>query len=403
VPFSPASAGAAFDGANWYANRGELARAEALCREALELAPYDVQAMVTLATLLAKRGQHRPAEDLRARACARAPGFAQLHAWRGRIASLTDPETAEQAARDALALDPSSAGAQWIVAFTAIARGDAEEALEGFRRASELDPGYVDVRIAPAATLMYLGRHGDGFAEFARVLHPEGPIRWNPGESITGRTIVLADTNGIGDAVLFSGWVPALAAQGARVIIATPQAGLARLLGRLAGIDRVITHWNPTMFVEPLGHGAPARCRRPGAAHRPPVSERRPRRRHAVAGSATRRWLPPGWARLGQRRGVAATSVQPFDGARAARSARPGAGRALLLAPTRPAGRRARHAPFRDHRPGAALPRSRRDGSGDAGVGPCHYRGHGAWQPGRCYRGSQFKPRQSCGALAHSR
>ncbi len=122
-------------------------------------------------------------------------------------------ELLEQAVR----AEPASADAHWLLSHALLLSGDLRRGLEEYEwRWGKLDP-------SPYA-------------------HVQGP-RWR-GESLQGKRILLFTEQGVGDAIQFVRFIPALAASGATVILEC-QPALARLFSRLPGISILVARGAP--------------------------------------------------------------------------------------------------------------------------------------------------------------
>jgi tetratricopeptide (TPR) repeat protein len=73
---------------------------------------------------------------------------------------------------------------------------------------------------------------------------PEGGAYWDGGQELDGKTLLLCHEQGLGDVIQFGRFVPYLARLGARVLLGVPPP-LARLMGSLEGVDRVLSGAEP--------------------------------------------------------------------------------------------------------------------------------------------------------------
>ena len=122
-----------------------------------------------------------------------------------------------------------------------------EAALQAFRRASELDPAYADAQFGEALTKLTLGDLEDGFKKFEtrwlkanppKHLHPELPLVNNV-DQIAGKTVLVWEEEGFGDAIQFCRFIPKLVELGAKVIFET-RPELVSFFGALENITLII-------------------------------------------------------------------------------------------------------------------------------------------------------------------
>ena len=152
--------------------------------------------------------------------------------------------------------------------------GRYDAALAELYSAISLNPGDATAHWNLSLLLLMDGKWREGFAEYewrlrsaefsGRVRNVDRP-RWN-GQDLRGRTILVHDEQGYGDAILFARYVPLLAQRGARVVLLC-QKPLARLLRRVAGACLVFSDGEPAPNADlhvpigslPLALGAAAR------------------------------------------------------------------------------------------------------------------------------------------------
>lgn len=160
------------------------------------------------------------------------------------------------------------------------------EADAAFANALRLAPADARIAYNHAVMLLKSGRYLEGWPAL-RARHrlpnrpPPLPGRRLENLDIAGRTLLLVHDEGFGDTLQFIRYAPLLAAQGARVVAAMPQA-LARLIATAPGIAEVTILpalprydlWAPLLDVPVLfGDRVPAEIpylRAPGAVALPP-------------------------------------------------------------------------------------------------------------------------------------
>ena len=138
---------------------------------------------------------------------------------------------------------PPSTSAAWLnrgLALAALNRY--EEALSSYAQARALDPENADAHFNAALSLLTIGDYRRGFAEYewrwkrSGMGKPQafGKPLWLGDVPLAGKTILLHAEQGLGDTVQFARYAPALARDGAKVILEVP----AELKTLLAGVSR---------------------------------------------------------------------------------------------------------------------------------------------------------------------
>jgi len=122
-------------------------------------------------------------------------------------------------------------------------------ALGHFQAAARLLPGDAAHRMSLGIALLRAGRFAEGWNEYAwRHLTPHlrrqalalpDDLRWN-GQALRGRTIVLTDEQGIGDAIQFFRYVPMVAARAPARLIHVAFPALAPLFRMAAPVAEVL-------------------------------------------------------------------------------------------------------------------------------------------------------------------
>lgn len=118
-----------------------------------------------------------------------------------------------------------------------------EKALEAYRRAYELNPNLHDAVFLESLTALTLGDMENGLKKFeARFLKTNAPAYLHPEilpvitlDQVCGKTVLVWEEEGFGDAIQFSRYISRLLSLGAKVIFET-RPELARLFGYIDGI-----------------------------------------------------------------------------------------------------------------------------------------------------------------------
>jgi len=125
-----------------------------------------------------------------------------------------------------------------------------------FLKAIELDPTFTDAKWSYALNLLKNGDYAQGWKYYEYRLKNKAHLdsfivkryqysqKWNYGENITGKTVVLHSEQGFGDTLQFVRYAPRIAKRGATVILdCEPE--LAPLLMTVEGVSQVVSIYEP--------------------------------------------------------------------------------------------------------------------------------------------------------------
>lgn len=151
--------------------RGALAEAEALCRQALDVEP-DLFVALNLAGAIALRtGRAQAAAEWLGRAVAAAPAEAAVRVNYGvALQSSGRPDEAIESYRQAIGLRPDFPEAHNNLAFALCGQRRLDEALAGYERAVQLKPDYAEAWNNRGIVLQALGRIDAALASYDRAL-----------------------------------------------------------------------------------------------------------------------------------------------------------------------------------------------------------------------------------------
>jgi len=231
--------------------------------QALALDPYSAEAHFNAGNALNAKGDSAAAIARFRRAIELRPGFANAHVNLGSaIGKLGNYVEAEQQYRYAVALKPNPTNLVCLGGSLG-AQGRLEEEEVFYRRALEIDPGYVDAHQNLAWLLLKRGDYTQGWAEFAKRWRPldyaaiavQGVPEWH-GEPLEGRSILLVGDQGFGDQLQFLRFARVLEQRGAEVDVCVREQ-LVPLAARVPGVHRAwgckaegrYDFWAPLMSV----------------------------------------------------------------------------------------------------------------------------------------------------------
>ena len=225
---------------------GEPAAAAACYRQALDLKPDFAEALANLGLALEALDR---AEDAAARyreALALRPDYPEALYNLGNLLQFGgDLEEAIRLYRRTLAARPDFAPALVNLGSALQELGQFDEAIAAYRQAEAIRPDYPEAVWNHALALLQQGDFDAGWRLYeSRWRKPGMPPHghsqplWD-GSPLAGRTILLHCEQGLGDSLQFARYATLVKAMGATVVLFSPPA-LARLLGTVPGVDRVV-------------------------------------------------------------------------------------------------------------------------------------------------------------------
>lgn len=152
----------------------------------------------------------------------------------------------------AIAAQPDSATAYLNLSVACREEMMIAQSVENARKSVAKDPGLAAAHTALAVGLLMQGEYKEGLAEYewrSRMPDFPSPKRafnspvWD-GADMRGRTLLVHDEQGVGDALQFVRYARELRARGVRVILEC-NSQLVRLLGAMDGVDAVIGRFQP--------------------------------------------------------------------------------------------------------------------------------------------------------------
>lgn len=204
--------------------------------------PALAEAQFLLGTALNVLGRPKDAVGAFTHAVAAAPNHAEAHLNLGNAyADLNETTRAEAHMRRAIALDPGLAEAHASLGFLLTGRGHIDQAVQACQRAIDLQPDFALAHWNQGIAHLLGGRMQEGWAKYewrkrrfpAAFSAPPG-VEWD-GSPLKGRTLLVLAEQGFGDTIQLCRYLPALAQDGAQVLLECAP-GLMPLLRCLPGV-----------------------------------------------------------------------------------------------------------------------------------------------------------------------
>ncbi len=225
-----------------------LGEAVELYARVLRLTPRLPDALGNMGAALRSLGLHDAAAACQSRAIALAPDRPSLHSNLGNALRDVDRLDDSLAAhRRAVELDPDSPGNWYNMGLVLQDLGRLEEAVDCFDRTLAADPDNAKCRWDRSLALMLIGDLEAGFAAYeSRWELPDTPPHGLPperhwdGAPFPGKTLLLHQEQGFGDAIQFVRYAPMAKALGGDVTLRV-HPSLIRLFESVGGVDRMVS------------------------------------------------------------------------------------------------------------------------------------------------------------------
>jgi hypothetical protein len=247
----PAAIPEALDRARQLVAAGQRDQADAICRQALLVAPDHGDILHTLATIAAQRGDIARAIVFLERAAGTPTaspevfGFlCQLYRVHGR------PDDARKAGHEALRRPGHSARSAFNLAMVQVESGEFEEATTCLLHALALHPNFPPARLELGHLLLRNGEFKSGWLEYEwrfRLEHTRDTLpkinapQWNGMRLPRGRILLIGD-QGYGDTIQFARYIPWVGQRVGDVVLGCCQE-LLPLISQLPGIHSSFVRW----------------------------------------------------------------------------------------------------------------------------------------------------------------
>jgi tetratricopeptide (TPR) repeat protein len=228
--------------------KGEVEAAIEGYRQAIALDPKLAQAHANLGVALSEADRVEEGIAECRQALTLQPDNPQYHSNLGLALSKADDlDAALEHFLRAVEIDPDHAEGHANLALALLEKGILDEAIACDRRAIQLKPDYAEAHFVLSLALLMKGEFAAGWQEYewrwkggVKELKAQGfaQPRWR-GEDLAGKTLLLHAEQGLGDTLQFARFARALAARGARIILAVPRE-LVTLLRSTPGVEAVI-------------------------------------------------------------------------------------------------------------------------------------------------------------------
>jgi tetratricopeptide (TPR) repeat protein len=248
IELEPTHANAQSGLASALIDKGFTDDAIAICRRAIAQHPNFGLIYVTLTNALTVARQYDEAVAAGHRAVELRPDLAEAHHNLGyALSAAGDYANAAAAYRRAIALKPSYPEAYSNLAVALEQRADYDGAITAARRGIELNPDHAESHSILSMLLLRSGDFKAGWPEHqwrwkAKNLQRHAPRYAQPlwdGRDLAGRTLLIHNEQGFGDAIQFIRYLPMILARGQSRVVMQSRAQLIRLFHRLPGIAAI--------------------------------------------------------------------------------------------------------------------------------------------------------------------
>ena len=225
--------------------RKDRKQAADLFRQAIAVRGDIAEFHVNLATALQGMRQYEEAERIARRAVELKPDYSKAWQLIGVAqANLRRRKEAMESYHRVLELDPNDADAHTSLGVCYFDEGEYEKAMECQREAVRIRPDFPAAHLNLALILLLLGREEEGWEEYEWRSQCEGLPKHNfrqplwDGSPLEGKRILLYTEQGLGDAIQFVRFVPAVAERGGHTVVIC-QKELKPLLATVAGLNEI--------------------------------------------------------------------------------------------------------------------------------------------------------------------
>jgi len=223
-------------------------REEERLRSQIDLFPDLQLPYLQLGDLLHRKGKLEDAIIIYRQALQANPAWGEIyHNLGNALLALRRFPEALQAYHEVARLMPGFAECRVTAATALQSMGCPHEALAQCNHALQLDPNLAEAHWNRALVLLQLGEYNEGWREFAWRWRKRGYTsayrnfpqpQWE-GEPLNGSTILVHAEQAFGDTIMFSRYLPLVAAKGGRVICECP-GPLVRLISSVKGVSSVV-------------------------------------------------------------------------------------------------------------------------------------------------------------------
>lgn len=247
--------------------KGQLREAERIYKKILQSRPDEVNSLHLLGAIRLASGDAESARVLISRALELKPDYAEAHLNLGSVwRALGQPQQALASYDAALALRADLVDAHYNRGVVLHESGALDAALASYRMVDSLQPEHAEALSNASLIHLLRGDLATGWtlyewrlatAQFLAA-HPQ-PLpgtRWTGREPLGGRRVLVLCEQGLGDAIQFARYLPALTAAGAAVTVLARRV-LHRLFARIPGVIAVTEDWRERADGSGFDHHVP--------------------------------------------------------------------------------------------------------------------------------------------------